>query len=419
MLSVDEVRAIAARHFERNLAPWMAAVFFDEARDGALYADSTPPAVKPRSISLKPPTEQQALTALPQVRAWVEAWRASELASLVEWEQRRWPSIGIQTIPCRLILSGPADTARCYSTLPIWHTAQHRATELARTWRAMPCKHALHKATEMVQHLAKRLVALDDVTWRTLLEVLTWLALNPTETPYVRQLPIRGIHTKWMEAHAQLVKKLASALLDRQPRFATPPRLIRIRALDSALSLEGLTDCALSLKDLAAYPRRPALVIVCENLVNTLALPPLEGTLAIHGGGYAAGEVAQVDWLAHTPVLYWGDLDTNGFAILNEVRAGLPHTASVLMDEETLQCHLDLGVAELSPNTGSFTHLHASEQATLSLLINEGAARGWPALRLEQERIEWSWACTRLTQAHAALTSYDSGVTRISCAFAP
>jgi hypothetical protein len=34
-------------------------------------------------------------------------------------------------------------------------------------------------------------------------------------------------------------------------------------------------------------------------------------------------------------VLYWGDLDTHGFAILDELRAHCPHAESLLMNRAT------------------------------------------------------------------------------------
>jgi hypothetical protein len=46
-------------------------------------------------------------------------------------------------------------------------------------------------------------------------------------------------------------------------------------------------------------------------------------------------------WLRECEVLYWGDIDTHGFRILDQLRAVHPHVESVLMDEETLLAHRD------------------------------------------------------------------------------
>jgi hypothetical protein len=40
-------------------------------------------------------------------------------------------------------------------------------------------------------------------------------------------------------------------------------------------------------------------------------------------------------------VVYWGDIDSHGLAILSGVRATVPHVRSVLMDLDTLRVHAD------------------------------------------------------------------------------
>ncbi len=42
--------------------------------------------------------------------------------------------------------------------------------------------------------------------------------------------------------------------------------------------------------------------------------------------------LAQADWLARCQVSYWGDIDTHGFAILDQLRTYIPHAHSLLMD---------------------------------------------------------------------------------------
>lgn len=168
---------------------------------------------------------------------------------------------------------------------------------------------------------------------------------------------------------------------------------------------EGIVDLALPICELDRIVRRARLAIVCENLVSTLTLPDIPGAIAVHGGGYAVGDLRCAPALADMPLLYWGDLDTNGFAILNDMRSAFPHAASVLMDRETLERHLDLCVEEPQPNAGRLSRLTAEEAATLETLRRGDPARGIASLRLEQERIEWDWACGRILQAASSLES--------------
>ncbi|MCF6412293.1 DUF2220 domain-containing protein [Collinsella tanakaei] len=168
---------------------------------------------------------------------------------------------------------------------------------------------------------------------------------------------------------------------------------------------KDIVDLALPICELDRIVRRARLAIVCENLVSTLTLPDIPGAIAVHGGGYAVGNLRCAPALSDLPLLYWGDLDTNGFAILNDMRSAFPHTTSVLMDRETLERHLDLCVEEPQPNAGRLSRLTAEEAATLEALRCGDPARGIASLRLEQERIEWDWACGRILQAASTLES--------------
>jgi len=112
------------------------------------------------------------------------------------------------------------------------------------------------------------------------------------------------------------------------------------------------------------------------------------------GKGYDADQPASLEWLADVPVLYWGDLDTHGFGILNRVRAWLPHAESVLMDRETLLAHRDRWESESTATNAALSRLNAGEEALYDDLVTD---RLGPSVRLEQERIDWDWARARLT----------------------
>ncbi|RAX44306.1 hypothetical protein DQ354_15940 [Arthrobacter sp. AQ5-06] len=89
--------------------------------------------------------------------------------------------------------------------------------------------------------------------------------------------------------------------------------------------------------------------------------------MAIYGGGYGFTSLRDAGWLRDCEVLYWGDLDTHGFRILDQLRAVHPHVVSVLMDESAL-----------------YEGLSSDSFGT--------------AVRLEQELIRWDWALAQLRQ---------------------
>jgi hypothetical protein len=71
---------------------------------------------------------------------------------------------------------------------------------------------------------------------------------------------------------------------------------------------------------------------VVQNEITPFSVPvPAEG-LVLWGKGFEVYRAGSMPWLASAGMTYWADLDTHGFAILDQLRAWLPQTRSVLMD---------------------------------------------------------------------------------------
>ena len=92
---------------------------------------------------------------------------------------------------------------------------------------------------------------------------------------------------------------------------------------------------------------------------------------------------------------YWGDIDTHGFWILDQLRAVVPHAASLLMDRHTLMEHRELWGTEQSPHRRDLDRLTTDERDIYDDLRDN---RIGPKIRLEQERIRFS-AVQRALQA--------------------
>lgn len=260
-----------------------------------------------------------------------------------------------------------------------------------------------------------------------------WFRDNPAPGIYVRQLGLPGVHTKFIERHRQDIDQLlvalapgsdvdeadaeapaearmeaagpdvalddgsgrtAAARFARRHGFLHPPELVRFRILDPAIPALGsarditVTAEAFSMLELPVHT-----VVATENQVNFLALPECPGTIALFGGGYGFSSLRDAAWLRECEVLYWGDIDTHGFRILDQLRAAHPHVASVLMDEETLQAHRSAWGSEPSPSRAVLTRLTADEADLYEALGNGTYGL---AVRLEQELIRWDWALARL-----------------------
>lgn len=106
----------------------------------------------------------------------------------------------------------------------------------------------------------------------------------------------------------------------------------------------------------------------------------------VFGEGFAVTTLELVPWLAEKEVVYWGDIDTHGFAILNRFRERVPGARSILMDHPTLLAHREQLSHEPAPTDAVLHHLDADEEALYRDLVE---ARFGPAVRLEQERVRF------------------------------
>jgi hypothetical protein len=147
---------------------------------------------------------------------------------------------------------------------------------------------------------------------------------------------------------------------------------------------------------LAEMSIQPRTAIVVENEITYLSVDVPTDGLVLWGKGFKVDRVGRLPWLADVDVLYWGDIDTHGFAILDRLRAWLPQTRSIMMDRETLMAHHDRWVSEERPASSFLTRLTRAEQDLFADLVTDAFGE---RVRLEQERVDWRWAEKRLAAA--------------------
>jgi hypothetical protein len=125
-------------------------------------------------------------------------------------------------------------------------------------------------------------------------------------------------------------------------------------------------------------------------------------SIAIFGEGFGVTVLDQIPWLNGCELVYWGDIDTHGFAILNRLRLRVPTVRSILMDRQTLLDHLDNVVVEARQTKEPLDALSDGEAQLYGDLIED---RFGHLVRLEQERI-------RFSAVRRALEPWTIGVVR-------
>lgn len=275
--------------------------------------------------------------------------------------------------------------------------AQFLGPPAVRELRSYRRLHAIlqDRAPELVPLLAQRpreMLAVQEDLDR-LLAVWQWMRTNPAPQIYLRQLPVPQVDTKFVERHRRILASWLAgqwttpATFEANHGYLTRPLLIRFRVLDPALQVGPFSDITVPVDQFTRWtPEGLTRVIVLENDITALALPPLPGTVAVFGRGYCFDALRTVPWLQdpHRQLIYWGDLDTHGFAILDQFRQAFPAVQSTLMDQETLLAHRFQWGREDKPVRRDLPHLTPAEHQVYDDLRQN---RHQENLRLEQELI--------------------------------
>ena len=129
-------------------------------------------------------------------------------------------------------------------------------------------------------------------------------------------------------------------------------------------------------------------MFITENETNFLAFPDVPNSVVIFGAGYGWDALAAAQWLRRCTVFYWGDIDTHGFAILDQLRGRFEHVESLLMDRATLLAHEAVWGVERDQVVHDLPRLNEAERSLFDDLRDN---RIRPALRLEQELVTFGW----------------------------
>lgn len=305
----------------------------------------------------------------------------------IELTTVRTRTFGDQSLPTRITFATPADLAGFLNRdkeLSLFRS------NLEATDKLLP--KLLEQAP--AKRLVRMMLAHAD-TWRGLIEVCHYFVQNPRPELFLRELPL-AVDTKFIESNLQslrilLLDVLPEAAVDRNGKtFAETfglkryPTLIRFRCLDRGLRDRlGLPfiEMAATLEDLAtlAVPS-DVTVFVVENLTSFATLPDCPNALAVFGQGASSILLGRLPWLAACRILYWGDLDAQGFEMLSTFRQAHPHTESILMDRSTYNAHAAYHVEGTPTKIKDTPGLLPDERSLYEHLAQSTG-------RLEQERI--------------------------------
>ena len=354
----------------------------------------------PLRLVLKGPASAEFAEHFQAVREWIaELVVVSQIR--IEWREFNHRVLGVQRVPqaiwiddrdSALAMIGKRSDAAQFSRLLA--LVGSRQPALLAWFRRRPLQ-ALELADECER----------------LLEVVGWIVRHPRPGIYLRQVDIAGVHSKFIEnwrgvlaewldlvlpPEAVAVERNGGAQFAARYGFLDKPARIRFRVLDAQLPmLPGAAhpDIAVDADSFAALAVPIRRVFITENETNFLAFPPLADTVVVFGAGYGWDALSKAAWLSRCSIHYWGDIDTHGFAILDQLRSRFHHVESFLMDRATLIAHEAQWGEEHDQVLRDLPRLDDAEQALFNDLRDNRLRKN---LRLEQEYIGFQWVETAL-----------------------
>jgi hypothetical protein len=393
MRTIDQIRTAALTRYRTNWREWLIA-----------------PPTGPISFTLNAPTRAQIIAQHEYVDAWLQTWHtfARDNPHLHLQHATRSTPFGTVNVATHLIFLTPdAIAGMDPETHAHWETATSRHTRLKQ----------VNARTEPLLPLLPGIVELDDLDFDMLLTVADWFTQHPASGYTIRQVPVPGLHTKWLSKNRRLViglvaskttpnpvplpsenpdssdtaEELGADLLDTlglQPL----PIAIDITLTDPAdqALLHGLRHLRASVDDIAALPIQPSRVLIVENKESAFPITDTTSLVVIHSLGNNLGVLTTIPWLAEASVYYWGDLDRAGLTLLSRARSRIPALTSVLMDEQTLLLHETLINPDHSQADKPDPTLTSEERTVLDLLTHPTHRR------LEQERLGWGYVQDQL-----------------------
>ncbi|CRN01907.1 hypothetical protein [Pseudomonas sp. 34 E 7] len=353
------------------------------------------PPWEPRRLALKTPDTTQLSEHFEDVRKWVAQLSAVD-GIRIQWRDINHRVIGLQRLPAAVWLDSAEDAIKLIG----------KQIEL-QALRGM-LELTLQRQPSLVGWLGVRPLQAVELAphWPALLEVVAWMKQHPYPGIYLRQVDIPDIHTKFIEGHRAVLSELFDRVLPEQAiatqykgasqfcaryGFLEKTAVLRFRVLDSGLALLPGADLPDITLDAASFSRlhiAVTRVFVTENETNFLAFPPVPEAIVIFGKGYGWETLGRAEWLSRCTMYYWGDIDTHGFAILDQLRRKFGHVESLLMDRQTLEAHKELWGQESRQVAHDLPFLTPEERGLFDELRDNRLGSG---VRLEQEHVGFGW----------------------------
>lgn len=384
----------------------------------------------PLVVPLKPPRGNAAIQNIGHFQSFVSSWKSFSQDSIygasqersdsnntgceVIWEKRNFRLLAEQGVPTHLkildigslaCILGPDKERQLQSWLSKIRYIFEQLSSQFLSQQSYSPQSQRHQASSshgnidqnLFQALIDHLETLDSFEQddlELLVRLLPQLQKGMGQGCYLRTLPVTFVDTKFIEKNLRIIESIVIALVDRSVKDTglmswldckeKPKDWLLVKPLcqETRSLLGGLPLLRLSSDTLQEFELPARNILVIENEQSCLALRDVRNTMAVSGGGKNVSWM-KADWLADKNVGYWGDIDSEGLAILSDARSKLSSIAPLMMDVHTVKTFEERMVPE--PDSVSKDPVALTE--TELALFQGLRADQYVGKRLEQERL--------------------------------
>ena len=309
----------------------------------------------------------------------------------IEWKTIKTKLLGTQDLPSRIMFETADDYERFLQKIK--EVADFRKDVAQISEKFPKLQHWIEKHPQKVIEYSG--------DWGDIGKVLDYFSKNPQPQLYIRELPIE-VHTKFIEQHKIVIGELLNVVIEdyvntnekdfeKRYNLRYDEPLVRIKLLDRTLATKffnGMDDITIPVSQFLKLHIPITKAFVVENKVNFLTFPPVANSIVIWGRGYGVAPIKDSELLKNIDLIYWGDLDAQGFEILSQFRSYFAHVKSLLMDKATFDYYFEKERGTPSKISVKLNLTTEEEELYQYIKVNN--------YRLEQEKIPQRYVIEQL-----------------------
>lgn len=309
----------------------------------------------------------------------------------IEWKTVKNKMLGTQDFPCKIKFETAEDFERFLQKTK--EVADFRKNVALINGKFAELQHWIEKFPQKVINNSE--------DWNDILKVLDYFSKNHQPQLYIRELPIE-VHTKFIERNKALIGELLDIVIkeyintnekefEKRYNLHYDEPTVRMRLLDRTLAKKlfyGLDDITIPVSLFLKLQIPISKVYIVENKVIFLTFPLIPNSIVIWGKGYGVASIKDSELLKSIDLIYWGDLDAQGFEILSQFRSYFAHVKSLLMDKATFDNYFEKECGTPSKISVKLNLTTEEEELYQYIKVNN--------YRLEQEKIPQRYVIEQL-----------------------